>query len=380
MKATRRYWLDLTERLARPLLQCIASGQFRQVFDLEYPDNAHDRGAYATIESLSRLLAGIAPWLESGIENPAEAALREDLLALARSSLDTVSNPGGTSSGEWRIGSQPVVEAGFMSHALLRAPTALWDSLSPSVRHNLLQCLLDTRRQKPGFNNWLLFSALLEAFLHRSGEPCDLMRIDYALRQHEQWYAGDGLYMDGPAFHCDYYNSFVIHPMLVDCLRHGPQRDEWQPFQEQSRKRLSRYAGILERQISPEGTFPPVGRSLAYRFGAFQALAQAACMDLLPPDIQPAQVRCALTAVIQRLAEAPGTFTEKGFLTIGFAGHQPDIGEPYITSASAYLCATVLLPLALAPSHPFWRDPDADWTSRRLFNGENLPHDKALGH
>ena len=379
MKSTRRYWLDLTERLARPLLQCIASDQFQEVFELESADANGGRAAFATIESLSRLLAGIAPWLEREIEDPTEATLRDELLALAQSSLDTVSNPENTSSKEWRQGKQPVVEAGFMAHALLRAPSALWGSLPTSVRGNLLQCLLETRREKPPFNNWLLFSSLLEVFLYRDGQPCDLMRIDYALRQHEQWYAGDGLYMDGPTFHCDYYNSFVIHPMLVDCLRYGPPCAEWRPYQEQSRLRLSRYAGILERQISPEGTFPPVGRSLAYRFGAFQALAQAASMDLLPPDIQPAQVRCALTAVIQRLAEAPGTFTEKGFLTIGFAGHQPAIGESYITSASAYLCATALLPLGLPASHPFWSDPDADWTSRRLFNGENFTRDQALG-
>ena len=44
------------------------------------------------------------------------------------------------------------------------------------------------------------------------------MRVDYALRQHDQWYKGDGAYGDGPAFHWDYYNSFVIHPMLLDVL------------------------------------------------------------------------------------------------------------------------------------------------------------------
>jgi hypothetical protein len=30
------------------------------------------------------------------------------------------------------------------------------------------------------------------------------------LRQHEQWYRGDGIYGDGPEFDWDYYNSFVM--------------------------------------------------------------------------------------------------------------------------------------------------------------------------
>ena len=36
----------------------------------------------------------------------------------------------------------------------------------------------------PGFNNWLLFAATVEAFLKRAGDRTwDRMRIDYALRQ-----------------------------------------------------------------------------------------------------------------------------------------------------------------------------------------------------
>jgi hypothetical protein len=54
------------------------------------------------------------------------------------------------------------------------------------------------------------------------------MRVDYALRQHHQWYKGDGAYGDGPYFHWDYYNSFVIQPMLLDVLGVcGSHYDEW---------------------------------------------------------------------------------------------------------------------------------------------------------
>ena len=103
------------------------------------------------------------------------------------------------------------------------------------------------------------------------------MRVDYALRQHEQWYKGDGVYGDGPAFHWDYYNSFVIQPMLLDVL--DVCRDEmpaWKELATRVEPRARRYAAILERLIAPDGTFPAIGRSIAYRFGAFQLLAQMA--------------------------------------------------------------------------------------------------------
>ena len=135
------------------------------------------------------------------------------------------------------------------------------------------------------------------------------MRVDYALRQHDQWYKGDGAYGDGPEFHWDYYNSFVIHPMLLDVLDacgdeiaglEGPGRARAQ--------RARRYAAVQERLIAPDGTFPPIGRSLAYRCGAFHLLAQTALRRTLPDGVRPAQVRGALTAVIRRTIDAPGTF------------------------------------------------------------------------
>ena len=64
------------------------------------------------------------------------------------------------------------------------------------------------------------------------------MRVDYALRQHEQWYKGDGVYGDGPEFHWDYYNSFVIQPMLLDVL--DVCRDEspaWKDLADARRRR-----------------------------------------------------------------------------------------------------------------------------------------------
>jgi hypothetical protein len=373
----RKYWVGLAGRLARPLLTSLASGRFWK----EFPAagiSANDRSQFAGIESLSRLLAGIAPWLESEIESPTEAALRDELLILAQTALKQISDPACAGFREWSAGPQAVVEAAFLSHAFVRAPNALWKGLEPDVQANLLECLRATKVFTPYFNNWLLFAAILEVFLHSIGEQADLMRIDYAVRQHEQWYAGDGCYKDGPGFHADYYNSFVIHPMLFDILKFRPEGLSLEHLAGQAPKRLSRYAAILERQISPEGTFPPVGRSLAYRFGAFQALSQTVCEGLLPAEIKPAQVRCALTKVIQRMVESPETFDDKGFLQVGFAGHQPSIGEPYITAASTYLCATVLLPLGLPASHAFWSDPDADWTALKLWNGEDLPCDKAL--
>src|SRR5690606_40015581 len=64
----------------------------------------------------------------------------------------------------------------------------------------------------------------------------------------------------------DYYNSFVIQPMLIDVLLEvGHVYPEWERMREPVLARAERYAAVLERMISPEGAYPIIGRSIAYR-------------------------------------------------------------------------------------------------------------------
>jgi hypothetical protein len=227
-------------------------------------------------------------------------------------------------------------------------------------------------------NNHVLFAALVEAALLKFGEPTLEQRLEGYLRRMLAWYRGDGAYSDGEYFRFDYYNSFVIHPALVDILNLLQHHDSrFAPAFEIVVQRARRFAQVQERLVAPDGTFPSIGRSTTYRFGAFQCLAQMALMEKLPDDVKPAQVRCALTAIIRRMIEAPKTFDENGWLRVGFCGHQPALGEAYISTGSLYLCSAGLLALGLAPSNKFWADPPAKWTQQRLWSGESLSADHA---
>jgi hypothetical protein len=94
--------------------------------------------------------------------------------------------------------------------------------------------------------------------------------------------------------------------------------------------------------------------------------------------VSPAQVRGALTTATKRTLEAPGTFDAEGWLRIGFSGHQPGVGEPYISTGSLYLCAVALLPLGLPASDEFWSASAQPWTSLRAWSGQPFPIDHAL--
>jgi hypothetical protein len=308
-----------------------------------------------------------------------EGQQREKYRVLSRRALDAATDPKSRDYMNYTKGAQPLVDAAFLAQAILRAPNSLWSKLEARTQANIIRAFKATRVIKPGFNNWLMFSAMIEAALASFGEQWDQMRVDYAVRQHEQWYKGDGTYGDGPDFHWDYYNSFVIQPMLIDVLAAvAKQANAWSEISQKVLTRARRYAVIQERMISPEGTFPAVGRSITYRFGAFQLLGQLTLMRQLPTELKPSQVRSAMSAVIRRMIEAPGTFDKDGWLTIGFCGHQPSLGERYISTGSLYLCAVGLLPLGLPVTDDFWAGPQLDWTAKKLWSGKDMFADHAL--
>jgi hypothetical protein len=376
----RKYWVETLVKIAEPVLTALAQKKLKATMPVEgIGDDRYDRANFSYLEAFGRTLAGIAPWLECRSITGSEELLRKKFAELSRTGIDAATDPASPDFMNFGYSYQPIVDAAFLSHALLRAPSELWAKLDERVKRNLAAALKLTRTRKPHFNNWLLFSAMIETALFKMGEDWDRMRVDYAIRQHEQWYVGDGMYGDGPEFHWDYYNSFVIQPMLTDIiLTLGDQDQEWANLKAPILERARRYGEIQERLISPEGTFPPIGRSLAYRCGAFQHLAQMGLEKNLPETVAPAQVRSALTAVIARMMKMPGTFDENGWLKVGFCGSQPDIGERYISTGSLYLCATVFLPLGLSPEEDFWKGEPRSWTACKLWSGENLPADHAL--
>jgi hypothetical protein len=381
----RAYWLHLLDKICAPVLRALSQGRLKATMPVAVPmGSLAERKPFAYLAALANVLAGIAPWLESGANEGAadtgsEAALRQQYAGWAREAIRSGCDPQSPDFMDFNEGSQPVVDAALLTLAIVRAPNELWRKLDPATQQHLIAALQSTRVIRPGYNNWLLFSAMVETGLAFMGQPWDPMRIDLALRTVGLWYKGDGAYGDGPDFHWDYYNSFIIHPMLVNILEViGRFSKDWEPLRAAVLERARRYAAIQERMISPEATYPPIGRSLSDRTGAFHLLAQTALRRELPEGVSPAQVRCALTAVMRRMLDAPGTFDAQGWMQVGFCGAQPSIAEGYITTGTAYICTWAMLPLGLPPTDPFWAAPPEPWTAKKAWSGVDIPADHAI--
>jgi hypothetical protein len=375
----RLYWLQVLEKLAFPVLDHLARRELKKAMPVEAA-HPSDRGRYTHLEAFGRLLAGIAPWLQAQGLDAAETKLQRKYIDLALLALDAATDPASPDFLNFSRGDQPLVDTAFLAQALLRAPAILLHSLDAKVKRQLIEALKSSRAiPTPNGRNWVLFAVLVETALLTLEQTTIEERLEGSLRHMLGWYAGDGAYGDGQFFHFDYYNSFVIQPMLVDAFSVLRKTDSrFQPAWAIVLRRAQRFAEVQERLIAPDGTFPSLGRSTTYRFGAFQALAQMALLRQLPDRLNPAQVRCALTAVIRRMIEAPGTFDENGWLQIGFCGHQPSLAEGYISTGSLYLAGAGLLPLGLPPADPFWSGAPARYTSQQLWSGQSLPADHAL--
>lgn len=375
----REYYVSSIIKIAEPVLQALSRNELKKRMPVERSPKAWDDRKHVTyLEAFARLLSGMAPWLELGPDETQEGKLRAEFIKLAQEGIKNATDPESDDFMNFVHDYQPLVDTAFLAQALLRAPTHLWDPLSENTKQNVIKALESTRQIKPFYNNWLLFTGMVEAALLKFDNSGDLVRIDYSINKHMEWYLGDGMYGDGPDFHWDYYNSFVIQPMMLDILK--VMKDTGKGRENDFKKvlrRARRYAVIQERLISPEGTYPPIGRSLAYRFGAFQLLSQVSLWQELPNEIESAQVRSALYTVIKNQIEAPGTFDENGWLQVGLYGHQPNIGEGYISTGSLYLCSEVFLVLGLPTDNQFWSSPHKDWTQKKIWSGVSISIDKA---
>lgn len=376
----RGFWVATLDKVCAPVLENLSRGTLKENMPVETNNRKPESlRSYAHLEAFGRTLTGIAPWLELGPDDSKEGRLRAKYIQMTLEALKNCVDPQSPDCLNFCEGKQPLVDAAFLAHGLLRSRTQIWEKLDAQTQKRLIEAFRSSRVITPHENNWLLFSAMVECAIKEFAGEWEYERIDNALAKHEQWYKGDGWYGDGANFHFDYYNSFVIQPMMTQVLevvsKYMPEKSEALKAQQ---RRYTRYAEQQERLISPEGTFPAVGRSLTYRFGAFYALSDVAYRQILPSKVSPAQVRSGLTAVIKRQIAMPGTFDKNGWLCIGFAGCQPSIGESYINTGSAYLCCAVFVVLGLPADSDFWTSPAQPWTQKKVWEGTDVPCDKAL--
>lgn len=378
---TRSYWCAQAYKMAAPVLRSMSAGTLQATMEVEVSPTWDGRNVKVTyMECFGRLMAGLSPWLALPDDDSDEGAMRRALRGWALASYKNAVDPQSPDYLLWREEGQTLVDAAYIAESFTRAYDALWVPLDSVTKGRYIDEFIRLRRVDPPYTNWLLFSSMIESFLARVGAPFDMFRVNTAIRKVEEWYVGDGWYSDGSDFAFDYYSSYVFHPMYLETLRNMVlsgcgSRVDYQKYYDRELKRAQKYSVILERFISPEGTFPVFGRSIPYRLAAMQPLALMAWQGDLPDELSPAQVRCALTAVMHRMFDEHDNYNASGYLTIGFCGSQPGIADWYTNNGSLYMSSLVFMPLGLPADNAFWTSPDEPWTQKKAWGGSAFPKD-----
>ena len=386
----REYWCEQAYKMAQPVLENMAKGELQKNMQTEFSpsfDNRNRKVVY--METFGRLMAGIAPWLAlpdsafgSSAAEQKELAqvrqLREWALASYKNSVD----PESPDYLCWGVAGQNLVDAAYIAESFIRAYDAVWVPLDKVTKERYIKEFKKLRSIEPSYTNWFLFSSTIESFIAKAAglREYDDFRVMMTIRKVEEWYVGDGWYADGPVFAFDYYSSYVFHAMYLETLQNmidarANTRLEYRKYYDRALKRAQKFSIILERFISPEGTFPVIGRSTPYRMAAMQPLALMAWYQKLPRELSNGQVRAALTQVMHRMYDQQQNYNEGGFLTIGFCGHQPETADWYTNNGSLYMTSLSLMPLGLPANHDFWTCKAEPWTQVKAWGGQPFPKD-----
>ena len=405
-QSDREYWTSLAWQMSQPVLENMAKGELQKNMQTEFSpsfDNRNRKVVY--MEAFGRLMAGIAPWLatdtvplvlpeggtaglsainaaQTSSPGEAEARMVHQLRQWALQAYKNGVDPQSPDYLCWGVSGQNLVDAAYIAESFIRAYDALWVPLDDVTKQRYIAEFKRLRSIEPPYTNWFLFSSVIESFIAKAAglKEYDDFRVMMPIRKTEEWYVGDGWYADGPVFAFDYYSSYVFHAMYLETLQNmidakANTRLEYQKYYDRALKRAQKFAIILERFISPEGTFPVIGRSTPYRLAALQPLALMAWYGKLPQDLSDGQVRAALTQVMHRMFDRQQNFNDGGYLTIGFCGSQPETADWYTNNGSLYMTSLCFMPLGLPADHHFWTCPSEPWTQVKAWGGQSFPKD-----
>jgi hypothetical protein len=214
---TRNIWLQTMKHIFEPVLSGFANRSIRDTFTFQFspyePKHKWNQDR-ALVELLCRTVLSICTWFncDSKLLTIEETKLQDEYFNLT---IQSISHAFDGYLKFHTMYDQILVEMANLALAFFRCPR-IWFSLSENVKTNVLSTMKMAAQYQPHSNNWLLFACAVDIFLFKCGVSKDLQRCLRCLNIIEGFYVGDGWYSDGPSFHMDYYNSFVIHPFLVD--------------------------------------------------------------------------------------------------------------------------------------------------------------------
>ncbi|HEX5807642.1 MAG TPA: DUF2264 domain-containing protein [Anaerolineales bacterium] len=320
-----------------------------------YPDDR--RGlpdSVDAIESFARIASAWGAWLRNPA-NPATLKFHnhevniEDILRQALTDGTDRSNPY-TYWGDIGHMDQRIVESADIAVALWMSRERVFNKMSEAEQEQVIAWLTQVDGKGTYTDNWILFTAMAQAVRHQLGFPSPLDDLDNRLRQIDEFYRGDGWYVDGPENEFELYNAWMFgwHYLLWAWIDGERRPDQRQRVLQRGRSFLDGFLYFF----GANGSYPAWGRSSVYRFAALAPFGVGHLLKIAPED--PGLLRRVSSGCIRYFYDRGLFDPEDHYVRQGFHGDFPAAGEAYISPGSPYWCCHGLFPLAFDQDDPFW--------------------------
>jgi hypothetical protein len=311
----------------------------------------------ARMESWSRCLWGIAPFVAGGGNWPAMEDLR---VTLSRG----VDPEDGAYWGDCGYRDQRLVEMAAIALGLLLTPQAFWEPLDEKTRRNLYRWLSFIEREELPPTNWHFFRLMVQAAFRELGLPVDGRAEEASFDLVESCYRGGGWYQDGDGGSFDLYNpmGFHFYSLVLAALeeRRSDGSGETPPpvrrFAERFRERAREFGPSFAAWFYRDGSMIPYGRSLTYRFAgaSFFSACAFAGLEVLPWGV----MKGIVLRNLRHWFSLP-VLDAGGLLPVGYAYPNLVMADTYNSPGSPYWALKTYFVLVLGEDHPFWQAAEA---------------------
>ena len=377
----RKLWLDNMIDIVELPLSCMSKLEFNKFVLQKSPFESPDRDPnMGYLECFARIFAGISPWITlEKINDENEFKKQQIILEYVKQCFENTIPYFDESFGLFSV-EQSIVECSYICYGFIISKNKIWNMLNEKIQNNMIRLFRKVRLMIKTYHvgcNWYLFHGIIEAFFKSINIDYNMQFIKNMISSVDKWYCGDGFYFDGDRkFKMDYYNSYVIQPFFIEILKifHSNKEND---ITNNAISRCIKYSEFLERIIGHDGTYPPLGRSVIYRFASFHLVSYCIYNETISERHSYGQLRNALTKVLTKIS-SKDIFNKDGLLALGFNAQQESISDYYSNNGSCYLTVLGFLPLGLNEDHIFWTDSykhftqEACWRYKQDFVKYNI--------
>jgi hypothetical protein len=244
---------------------------------------------------------------------------------------------------------QRIVESADISVALWMSRERVFHRMTANEQEQVITWLAQVDGKGTYTDNWILFTAMTQAVRHQLGFRSPLDDIDNRLMQLNEFYRGDGWYVDGPTDEFELYNAWMFgwHYLLWTWIDGDRRPDHRQQVLHRGKSFINSFLYFF----GANGSYPAWGRSVVYRFAALAPFAVGHFLRIAPDD--PGMLRRLSSGCIRYFYEH-GLFDSDHVVRQGYHGDFPPAGEAYISPGSPFWCCHGLFALTFDSADPFW--------------------------